>query len=294
MTGAGSGIGRASAVGLARKGAQLALTDSMRRSLPTGGGRRSGAVVVQVAGDIVVRATIDQLAGAAMDDFGRIDVLDNNVGILVVKPLADHTLEDFDRLMHVNCWSYVLTTQRVVPEMRKTGGGSIINISSVGGLIALPKEAAYCASKGAVIGLTRSIAYELAPDIRCNVICPGGVETPMSESPRRDVRRSRRSHPADDRPATAEALREAGRDRKRRRVSRERRVVVHDSSSGPGRGWAHGVVNAGARGRRRRVRAAAGAITGGPSGGHGVSSCSTLVADRGRRKTRREHGHGEC
>jgi NAD(P)-dependent dehydrogenase (short-subunit alcohol dehydrogenase family) len=64
--------------------------------------------------------------------------------------------------------------------MRAVGGGSIINISSIGGLVALPMVGVYCASKAAVIGLTRSIAYELAPEIRCNVICPGGVETPMS------------------------------------------------------------------------------------------------------------------
>jgi NAD(P)-dependent dehydrogenase (short-subunit alcohol dehydrogenase family) len=89
-------------------------------------------------------------------------------------------VNDFDRLMHINCWSYLQATQRIAPEMQKTGGGSIINISSIGGLVALPMVAAYCASKAAVIGLTRSIAYELAPDIRCNVICPGGVETPMS------------------------------------------------------------------------------------------------------------------
>jgi NAD(P)-dependent dehydrogenase (short-subunit alcohol dehydrogenase family) len=109
-------------------------------------------------------------------------VLDNNVGILVVKSLEDHTVEDFDRLMHVNCWSYLLATQRIAPEMRKVGGGSIINVSSVGGLVALPMVTAYCASKAAVIGLTRSIASELAPDIRCNAICPGGVETPMSQA----------------------------------------------------------------------------------------------------------------
>src|SRR5262249_21275504 len=130
--------------------------------------------------DIVDPSTIDQLATAALDAFGRIDVLDNNVGIVMAKPLAEHSLEDFDRVMHINCWSYVLTTQRVAPEMRKTGGGSIINISSIGGLVALPNVPVYCASKAAVLGLTRSIAYELAPEIRCNAICPGGVETPMS------------------------------------------------------------------------------------------------------------------
>jgi NAD(P)-dependent dehydrogenase (short-subunit alcohol dehydrogenase family) len=184
VTGAGSGIGRASAVRLAANGARLAITDLDAEQLveTAAAVEAEGAEVVHVAGDIVVAATIDKLASAALDAFGRIDVLDNNVGIVVVKPLAEHTVEDFDRLMHINCWSYVLTTQRVAPEMRKTGGGSIINISSIGGLVALPMVPVYCASKAAVIGLTRSIAYEYAPDIRCNVICPGGVETPMSES----------------------------------------------------------------------------------------------------------------
>lgn len=107
-------------------------------------------------------------------------MLDNNVGILIVKPIEELTVEDSDRLMHINFWSYMLTTQRIAPEMRKTGGGSIINISSIGGLVALPGIAACCASKAALIGLTRSIAYEYAPEIRCNVICPGGAETPMS------------------------------------------------------------------------------------------------------------------
>lgn len=182
VTGAGSGIGRASALRLAENGARVAITDLNAEELAATASaiQAAGAPVVQVAGDIVDPATIDEVATAALDTFGRIDVLDNNVGILVVKPLAEHTVEDFDRLMHINCWSYLQATQRIAPQMQKTGGGSIINISSIGGLVALPMVAAYCASKAAVIGLTRSIAYELAPDIRCNVICPGGVETPMS------------------------------------------------------------------------------------------------------------------
>lgn len=182
VTGAGSGIGRATAVRLAANGARLALTDidPVLLAESVAAAEVAGAEVVHVAGDVVDPATIDRLTSAALDSFGRIDVLDNNVGILVVKPFAEHTLADFDRLMHINCWSYMVTTQRVAPEMRRTGGGSIINISSIGGLVALPGVAAYCASKSAVIGLTRAIAYEYAPEIRCNVICPGGVETPMS------------------------------------------------------------------------------------------------------------------
>ena len=182
VTGAGSGIGRASAIEMAVNGAQLALTDLDADLLAETVAQveAAGAEVVHVTGDIVEKSTIDRLASAAVERFGRIDVLDNNVGILIVKSIEEHTIEDFDRLMHINCWSYLLTTQRIVPEMRKGGGGSIINISSIGGLVALPGEAAYCASKAAVIGLTRAIAYEYAPEIRCNVICPGGVETPMS------------------------------------------------------------------------------------------------------------------
>jgi NAD(P)-dependent dehydrogenase (short-subunit alcohol dehydrogenase family) len=184
VTGAGSGIGRASAIRLAENGAHLAITDVDSDALAATAAavEAAGAPVLQVAGDIVEPATIDAVARAALGAYGRIDVLDNNVGILVVKPLEEHTVEDFDRLMHVNCWSHMLATLRIAPEMRKAGGGSIINMSSVGGLVALPMVAAYCASKAAVIGLTRSLAYELAPDIRCNVICPGGVETPMSDA----------------------------------------------------------------------------------------------------------------
>jgi len=182
VTGAASGIGRATAVRLAEHGARLAITDVDAGALGAAATavQEAGAPVVSVAGDIVDPATIDELSSAALDAFGRIDVLDNNVGIVVAKPLAEHTVDDFDRVMHVNCWSYLVATQRIVPEMRKTGGGSIINVSSIGGLVALPNVGVYCASKAAVIGLTRSIAYEYAPEIRCNAICPGGVETPMS------------------------------------------------------------------------------------------------------------------
>jgi NAD(P)-dependent dehydrogenase (short-subunit alcohol dehydrogenase family) len=125
---------------------------------------------------------MDALAEAAAGRFGRIDALFNNVGVLILKSLMDTTAADFDRLMHVNCLSYLLAMQRVVPVMRQGGGGSIINVSSVGGLLALPNVSAYCPSKSAVIGLTRAAAAEFAPDIRVNAICPGGVSTPMSDA----------------------------------------------------------------------------------------------------------------
>jgi NAD(P)-dependent dehydrogenase (short-subunit alcohol dehydrogenase family) len=182
VTGAGGGIGRASALRLAEEGSRLGLTDLDASALAetTARVRQAGGEAVAVAGDIVAPATIDELATEVLAAYGHIDGLLNNAGIVVAKGLLEHTVEDFDRLMHVNCLSYLLTTQRLVPEMRRAGGGAIVNISSIGGLVALLGVGVYCASKAAVIGLTRSIAYEFAPEIRCNAICPGGVDTKMS------------------------------------------------------------------------------------------------------------------
>jgi NAD(P)-dependent dehydrogenase (short-subunit alcohol dehydrogenase family) len=198
ITGAGSGIGRAAARLFAAAGARVGITDIDKEALAGTAALLPADVTVSVAGDIVDPATMDELTTAAVTRFGRVDVLFNNVGILIMKSLLDTTPADFDRLMHVNCLSYLIAMQRVVPEMlgkgggpggtgggrppcaEGAGGGSIINVSSVGGLVALPNVSAYCPSKSAVIGLTRAAAAEFAPDVRVNVICPGGVSTPMS------------------------------------------------------------------------------------------------------------------
>jgi NAD(P)-dependent dehydrogenase (short-subunit alcohol dehydrogenase family) len=183
ITGAGRGQGRAAALAMVAQGASVALTDLESRALKDvlTDVRAAGGEGVAVAGDIAEQSTVDALVTRTLDAFGRIDVLLNNAGISPSKPLDDYTLEDFDQIMHVNCWAQLMAIQKVLPAMRAAGGGSIINVSSVGGLVALPQLSAYCASKAAVIGLTRAVAYECAPDgIRCNAICPGGVDTPMA------------------------------------------------------------------------------------------------------------------
>jgi NAD(P)-dependent dehydrogenase (short-subunit alcohol dehydrogenase family) len=182
ITGAGSGIGRAAARLFADAGAWVGLTDIDGEALAVTAASLPQEAFVAVAGDIVDPSTIDELTTAAVTRFGHVDVLFNNVGILILKSLLDTTPADFDRLMHVNCLSYLIAMQRVVPEMRRAGGGSVINVSSVGGLVALPNVSAYCPSKSAVIGLTRAAAAEFAPDVRVNAICPGGVSTPMSDA----------------------------------------------------------------------------------------------------------------
>jgi NAD(P)-dependent dehydrogenase (short-subunit alcohol dehydrogenase family) len=191
ITGAGSGIGRAAAVMFAAAGARLGLVDldpamleqtaAAVKDPASGGGSTIGGRTVVVAGDITDPATTAELVAVAEAEFGRVDVLFNNVGILIMKSLIDTTVADFDALMHVNCLSQLLAMQAAVPVMRKGGGGSIINVASVGGLVALPNVSAYGASKSAVIGLTRAAAVEFAPDIRVNVICPGGTDTPMAQ-----------------------------------------------------------------------------------------------------------------
>jgi NAD(P)-dependent dehydrogenase (short-subunit alcohol dehydrogenase family) len=182
ITGAGSGIGRAAAGLFAAAGARVGITDIDKEALAGTAGLLPEDAMVSVAGDIVDPATMDELTTSAVARFGRVDALFNNVGILIMKSLLDTTAADFDRLMHVNCLSYLIAMQRVVPEMRRGGGGAVINVSSVGGLVALPNVSAYCPSKSAVIGLTRAAATEFAPEVRVNAICPGGVSTPMSDA----------------------------------------------------------------------------------------------------------------
>jgi NAD(P)-dependent dehydrogenase (short-subunit alcohol dehydrogenase family) len=182
ISGAGGGIGRAGARLFAAAGAQVGITDIDSQALATTAALLPEGATVSVAGDITDPATVDALTTAALARFGRVDALFNNVGIQIQKSLMDTTAADFDRLMHVNCLSYLIAMQRVVPEMQRGGGGSVINISSVGGLVALPNVSAYCPSKSAVIGLTRAAAAEFAPDVRVNVICPGGVWTPMAQA----------------------------------------------------------------------------------------------------------------
>jgi NAD(P)-dependent dehydrogenase (short-subunit alcohol dehydrogenase family) len=182
VTGAGGGIGRATALTLAAEGSRVGITDVNADLLQETAEmvKAAGGEAVALPGDIVNPETIDNLATKVLSAFGHIDGLVNNAGVVLPKPILDHTLEDFDKLLHINTWSYLLTAKRVVPEMRKLKRGSIVNIASVGGLVAINELGIYCASKAAVLGLTRSMALELAPDIRVNAVCPGGVDTPMA------------------------------------------------------------------------------------------------------------------
>jgi NAD(P)-dependent dehydrogenase (short-subunit alcohol dehydrogenase family) len=196
VTGGGSGIGRAIAIALAADGCAIAIFD---RNAPNGAavaseiersGQRARAYEIDVTASGRVREAVDDVVGR----FGRIDVLVNNAGIGFLGSVEELTEEAWDHVMSTNVKSVFLCSRAVIPHMAARGGGRIINVASVAGLVASPGRAAYCASKGAVVMLTRAMALDCAPrNINVNSICPGVVITPMTEeSLRNPVDRQRR------------------------------------------------------------------------------------------------------
>jgi len=183
ITGAAGGQGRATAVRFAREGASLGITDIDERGLEETVDqiRAEGGDVVSSPGDASGAAHVDALVSAVVARFGRVDILHNNAGILgESKPVTELSEDEWDRVMRVNAKSQFLFIRRVVPEMRKAGGGSIINVSSIGAVRGFTNLAAYCASKGAAMALTTALALELGPDnIRVNTLVPGSIDTGM-------------------------------------------------------------------------------------------------------------------
>lgn len=145
--------------------------------------RKSGGKADFVKLDVTQEKDWDEALASIVHRAGRIDVLVNNVGILILKPIQDTSNEDWDKTMSVNARSVFIGTRAVVPYMRKAGGGNIINISSIYGLVGAPGASAYEASKGAVRLFTKSCAVDLAPfNIRVNSIHPGVIETTMTKA----------------------------------------------------------------------------------------------------------------
>jgi NAD(P)-dependent dehydrogenase (short-subunit alcohol dehydrogenase family) len=182
VTGGGSGIGRAIALALAAEGAKVAVVGRRREPLEGVAKEVSqvGGEAVAVATDATREPETRRAAEETEKAFGRIDVLVNNAGALSVSTADTISEEEWDRVVATNLKGPFLMSRAVLPAMRRAGGGSIINIGSVLGLVAMRDRAAYCASKGGVTLLTKVMALDHAREnIRVNCICPAIVETDL-------------------------------------------------------------------------------------------------------------------
>jgi NAD(P)-dependent dehydrogenase (short-subunit alcohol dehydrogenase family) len=194
-SGAVIGNGQATAILFAREGASVLCADAVeeRAQATVEMIAKEGGVASALRVDVSRAADCRAMVAAAAERYGRVDVLDNNVGISVRADVLEVTEEQWDRVMAVNVKSIMLAAKYAIPEMKKAGGGSIINISSVAGLRA-NQSTPYTTSKAAIVGLTRSMAGDHGRDgIRVNCILPGLIYGPMT-APRMDeeIRRKRR------------------------------------------------------------------------------------------------------
>jgi NAD(P)-dependent dehydrogenase (short-subunit alcohol dehydrogenase family) len=185
ITGGGSGIGRATALLLADEGAAVAVVDM--------DGSRAQAVAQEIEGEggqaLAVRCDVSQAADCqravqeTVAAFGRLDILHNNAGIIRRASVLEITEEEWDRAMAVNVKSVFLLSRYAIPIMAQGGGGAIVNTGSGWGLVGGRNAVSYCASKGAVVNMTRAMALDHAEqNIRVNCVCPGDTDTGMLRS----------------------------------------------------------------------------------------------------------------
>lgn len=190
ITGAGRGIGRGIALSFGREGADVVIASRTRSELETLAEeiRTFGHRVLIQPTDVSQHDQVQQLMNRTLTEFDRVDVLVNNAGTIVLPgDLPDTTLEAWEKMMAVNARGVFLCCKAVLPGMIERRSGKIINVSSVAGLRGLPNRVAYCASKHAVTGFTKSLAIDMRPyGIAINAICPGAVDTPLTDLSRPD------------------------------------------------------------------------------------------------------------
>jgi NAD(P)-dependent dehydrogenase (short-subunit alcohol dehydrogenase family) len=184
VTGAAAGIGRAAAARLSAEGAAVAICDidadgaaAMAEEIT-----RSGGQALPVRADVADPGAVRDMVGACVSRFGGLDVLVNNAGVAVAGSVTGIGEDDWDRAFAVNLRGMWLAMKHSIPHLRERGGGAIVNMSSCQALLGFPGWAAYAATKGAIISLTRQAAVEYAPDrIRVNAVAPGTIMTPMNQ-----------------------------------------------------------------------------------------------------------------
>jgi NAD(P)-dependent dehydrogenase (short-subunit alcohol dehydrogenase family) len=225
ITGGASGIGRATALLFAREGASVALAD-MNQEAGQRVVQEIGGLVLFEHADLTKAADCQLVVDHTLREFGKIDILCNCAGIIRRASVVELSEEDWDRVMAVNVKSVFLLSRLVIPTMLKAGRGSIINIASGWGLAGGPRAAAYCASKGAVVLMTKAMAVDHGRQkIRVNCICPGDTDTDMLRNEARQLGES------EDQFLTESARRPLGRIGRPEEIARAALYLASDASS---------------------------------------------------------------
>lgn len=186
ITGAASGMGAAEAKLFAREGCKVVATDIQAELLEQLGAdiRQAGGEVLTFVHDVTDETQWQQVVAATVEQFGKLDILVNNAGIAINQTFAEMSMSDWDRVMNVNLNGCVLGMKYAIPAMQNNGTGSVINISSIGGIVGMAGSSPYTAAKGALRALSKSAAVEYGKDnIRVNSVHPGIIATPMTEQP---------------------------------------------------------------------------------------------------------------
>ena len=181
ITGAGAGIGRATALLFAAEGASVAVVDLNAATAEETAGmiRESGGRAVSVTADVARAEAVERMFGETITAFGRLDILFNNAGIVKQGRVEDSSVEDWEAQIGTTLTSVFLGCKFGIPLLRRQGGGVIINMASIAGVIGIVNRAVYSAAKGGVIALTRAIALDHAAEgIRCVYLAPATIETP--------------------------------------------------------------------------------------------------------------------
>ncbi|WP_018962889.1 SDR family NAD(P)-dependent oxidoreductase [Coprothermobacter platensis] len=184
VTGGGSGFGRATSLLFAKEGAKVVVVDYNEEGARQTAEdiKNAGGQAIYVKADVSKEEDVKHFVDEAVKAFGKLDIIFNNAGIYVPGNAEEQKTEDWDRIINVNLRGVFFGCKYAIPEMKKNGGGVIINTASAAALIGFPEAIAYAASKGGVVSLTRAVAVDFAKaGIRANCICPGTSETAITK-----------------------------------------------------------------------------------------------------------------